>query len=261
MQYVRPVDFGAFRPNEFHSQFIADRSSGVESCMCICTRVPPGTGTTAGWHTHTADQFYYVTKGRMSLGIDGKFGTAEPGDLVFIPAGAVHWNWNNGAEDEVHFELIVPSPAPPEPLTAPTGSFDRPAPGSPTEPIANVARLDPGGFRPDRFSQLTLRNRQSGSNHCRFMVARVPPGGSSPELHIHRFDQFYFVLSGRMQLQIGLEECSAGPDTLVVLPAGVPHRNWNDGSEDEFHVSVQVPENREGERGDYAVRLEAITGT
>jgi mannose-6-phosphate isomerase-like protein (cupin superfamily) len=79
MRYVRPVDFSAFKPHEFHSQFIADRTSGIESCMCVCTRVPPGAGTTAGWHTHPVDQFYYVAKGRMSLGIDGMVSRAVPG--------------------------------------------------------------------------------------------------------------------------------------------------------------------------------------
>jgi quercetin dioxygenase-like cupin family protein len=261
MQYVRPVDFAAFKPTEFHSQRIADRSTGVESCVCICTRVPPGTGTTGGAHIHPSDQFYYVTRGQMTLEIDGQVSSAGPGSLVFIPEGKPHWNWNDGTEDEVHFELIVPSPPAGEPLSARVAGSTEARPAGQPGPIPYVTQLDPSGFNPERFSQLTLRGRQSGSSHCRFMVARIPPGGSSPELHVHRFDQFYYVLTGTMRLQIGLEEYSAGPNTLVVLPAGVPHRNWNEGSEEETHVSLQVPENREGERADYAVRLEAIAGT
>src|SRR5690349_18937266 len=100
MQYVRPVDFSAFRPNEFHSQRIADRNTGIESCVCICTRVPPGMGTTGGRHTHPADQFYYVAQGQMTLEIDGQVASAGPGSLVFIPEGSRHWNWNDGLEDE-----------------------------------------------------------------------------------------------------------------------------------------------------------------
>ena len=36
---------------------------------------------------------------------------ARPGQLVFIPKGLPHWNWNTTDEEELHFELIVPAPA------------------------------------------------------------------------------------------------------------------------------------------------------
>src|SRR5712692_7242402 len=182
MQYVRPVDFTAFKPAEFHSQRIADRSTGVDSCVCICTRVPSGTGTTNGRHTHPSDQFYYITRGQMTLEIDGQVSSAGPGPLVFIPAGKTHWNWNEGAVDEVHFELIVPSPAAGEPLSTAGGGSERPPAGTQPVPIPYVTQLDASGFNPERFSQLRLRGRENGSNHCRFMIARVPPGGASPRL-------------------------------------------------------------------------------
>jgi mannose-6-phosphate isomerase-like protein (cupin superfamily) len=98
MEYVRPVDFAAFKPEAFQSQFIADARSGVESGLLICTRVPPGTGTSAGLNVHVADQFYYILRGRMNVQIGASEYTAEPGSLVFIPAGAPHWNWNAGSE-------------------------------------------------------------------------------------------------------------------------------------------------------------------
>ena len=60
MRYVRPVDLNAFSPTEFHSQIIARQEDGTESAVCVLTRVPPGTGTTAGLHVHTADQMYYI---------------------------------------------------------------------------------------------------------------------------------------------------------------------------------------------------------
>ena len=65
MQYVRSVDFSAFPPGAFHSQRLADVSTGLDSCLCLSTRVPPGTGTTSGLHTHPSDQLYYVLRGTM----------------------------------------------------------------------------------------------------------------------------------------------------------------------------------------------------
>jgi quercetin dioxygenase-like cupin family protein len=259
MEYVRPVDFTAFKPAEFHSQRIADRGSGLESCICICTRVPPGAGTTGGLHTHPADQFYYILTGTMHAEIDGRQFTAVPGDLVFIPAGTPHWNWNSGAEDEVHFELIVPSPPPGEPIAARIAAADGGRPGPTAERGSGlVVSLDPGGFAAERFSQITLRSRANGSHYCRFMVARVPAGGSGPPLHVHTFDQIYYVIKGTMQLEIGLRRYTAAPHTLVVLPAGMPHRNWNEGPDEEMHINLQVPEATPGEPADLQVHFTPI---
>jgi hypothetical protein len=45
-----------------------------------------------------------------------------------------------------------------------------------------------------------------------------------------------------MQLEIGLNSYTAGPNTLVTLPAGMPHRNWNEGPDSEYHLNLRVPE-------------------
>jgi mannose-6-phosphate isomerase-like protein (cupin superfamily) len=239
MDYVRPVDFAAFRPTAFHSQFIADRTTGIDSSMLICTRVPPGTGTSAGLHVHVADQFYYILRGRMHVQIGDGIYTAEPGSLVFIPAGAPHWNWNEGSEEEVHAELIIPAPREGLPTVYPVQVASLEA--KPAQDPFFIRPTDESGFEPDRFSTVALADRTTGSRAGRIAVAQVAPGRGTP-LHLHTFDQFYFVLSGTMQLQIGLENYTAGPNTYVLLPAGVPHRNWNDGPEAERHLNVQVPE-------------------
>ena len=184
-QHVRPVDFAAFRPNDFHSQFIGDGTSGVESCLLICTRVPPGKGTAAGLHVHVADQFYYILRGRMTVQIGAAQYTAEPGSLVFIPAGAPHWNWNEGDEEEVHVELISPAPSHGQPT-----AYAVQIPALSAEATQNdhyVRRLDESKFDPDRFSSITLADRKTGSRSCRINVLQVPPGQGGPGLHIHAF--------------------------------------------------------------------------
>jgi len=45
-----------------------------------------------------------------------------------------------------------------------------------------------------------------------------------------------------MSLEIEGTEYEAGPGTLVFFPAGVPHRNWNAGSEPTVHLAIQVPQ-------------------
>ncbi len=239
MRYVRPVDFGAFPETAFHSQRLADASNGLESCICICTRVPPGTGTTSGMHTHPSDQLYYVLRGTMHARVGDQTYIVPPGNLVIIPAGTPHWNWNEGTDEELHFELIVPPPPAGQPLVTPA-----PSDGGPVGkvPMEVVRPLDESQFDANRFSQIVLADRSSGLNTLSLGVFRVPAGGSGPGMHVHRFDQIYYMISGSMELDIGLEHYTVRPDTLVVLPAGMPHRNWNGSSEAEYHLNLRVPQ-------------------
>jgi mannose-6-phosphate isomerase-like protein (cupin superfamily) len=237
MQYVRNVDFAAFPPTAFHSQRLADARTGLDSCICICTRVPPGTGTTSGLHTHPVDQLYYVLSGRMHARVGDQSVEAGPDTLVVIPAGVPHWNWNEGQQDELHFELIVPQPGADQPLVTPVA-----APPEASSPgLAVVRKLDESRFQPDRFSQVVLADRTSGLDSLGLGVFRVPPGAGS-SLHMHRFDQIYYVYRGTMELEIGFQRHTVGPHTLVTIPAGMPHRNWNSGAEPEYHLNLRVPE-------------------
>jgi mannose-6-phosphate isomerase-like protein (cupin superfamily) len=237
MQYVRSVDFAAFPATAFHSQRLADTSTGLDSCICICTRVPPGTGTTSGMHTHPSDQLYYVLTGTMHARVGDTTYVVKPGNLVIIPAGTPHWNWNEGAEDEVHFELIVPPPPPGTSLVTPVDDGASAAVG-----IEVVRPLDESRFDPARFTQVVLADRSSGLSTLSLGVFRVPPGGRGPGMHVHRFDQIYYMIQGSMELDLGLEHYTVGPHTLVVIPAGMPHRNWNGSAKVEYHLNLRVPE-------------------
>jgi mannose-6-phosphate isomerase-like protein (cupin superfamily) len=116
-----------------------------------------------------------------------------------------------------------------------------------------VRHTDESKFNPNAFSSLIIADRSTASNNCRINLVRVPPGKGGPGLHIHTFDQFYYVMSGEMKLQIGQQQFTAGPNTYVILPAGVPHSNWNEGSEPETHLAVLVPEPPPGGRLDIPV--------
>lgn len=110
-----------------------------------------------------------------------------------------------------------------------------------------VRKLDKTKFDPTRFSVQTLAGRDTGSERCMFRVARVAPGAGNESMHIHTVDKFYYILSGAMQLIIAGERHTVGPDSLVFVPANVPHRNWNEGPEPEEHIVLFVPEVAPGE--------------
>jgi mannose-6-phosphate isomerase-like protein (cupin superfamily) len=72
------------------------------------------------WHKHdTADDFFYVLEGRMTLETERGNVEMGPGDLYVVPAGVMH---RPRAEEEVHIMLIEPvgEPNSGDPATAAT---------------------------------------------------------------------------------------------------------------------------------------------
>jgi len=93
----------------------------------------------------------------------------------------------------------------------------------------------------ERFTQALL-DHGSGAQTCTINCIKTPPGGGSPAgMHTHAVDQIFYVLSGTMDLEIEGKPYSAPPGTLVVFPAGVPHRNWNAGTEPTVHLAFNTP--------------------
>ena len=87
-----------------------------------------------------------------------------------------------------------------------------------------------------------LLDWDSGATSCSVNCIKTPPGDGSPAgTHTHVVDQLFYVLSGTMSLEIEGQAYTAGPGTLVVFPAGVPHRNWNGGTEATVHLAFNSP--------------------
>ena len=92
-----------------------------------------------------------------------------------------------------------------------------------------------------RFTQILL-DHTSGAKTCTINCIKTPPGGGSPAgMHVHDVDQIFYILSGTMSIEIEERPYKCPPGTLVVFPIGVPHRNWNDGSEPTVHLAFNTP--------------------
>lgn len=246
MQHVIPVDFAKF-PNGFHSEILAGPRTGVDGCYLICSRVEPG-ASGPKLHTHPADQFYYVLSGTTHVQLGTDEFDVGPDNLVFIPEGTPHCNWNPGKETEVHLEIIVPAP--------PWDSIATPASPRRVPDAADLIRpLKRENFRGDKFATQFLANRDTGSALAALQVAEVRPNAGGPSFHIHPFDQFYFVIGGTLNVEVGLKKYTAGPNTLVVLPAGVVHQNYNGGAGVEKHITVLVPHPEPGQPLDVPVEV------
>ncbi|MFN8637716.1 MAG: cupin domain-containing protein [Chloroflexota bacterium] len=109
-----------------------------------------------------------------------------------------------------------------------------------------VRKVDFGKFDAagpdDRLSQ-ALIGHGTGVSTCTINYIQTPAGGGSPAgMHVHDVDQIFYVLKGVMSIEIEGQEQECPPGSLIVFPKGVPHRNWNAGSEPTVHLAFNTPE-------------------
>lgn len=109
--------------------------------------------------------------------------------------------------------------------------------------MEHIRRVDFAAFEAtaERVTQKLL-DRTTGATHCSVTCIKTPPGEGSPEgLHVHAVDQIFYILAGVMSIEVAGAVHQTGPGTLIVFPAGVPHRNWNAGSEPTIHLTISAP--------------------
>lgn len=253
MEYLRKVNFAAFAPDRFSYQVLAE----TERCIIVVVR-QPSNGNARGPtpHYHLADQVFYMLDGALEIDMDGVKHTARKDGALFIPAGTVHSHVP--LQDEMHIDIISPAPTRGIPLGRLLGddptAYDH-LPDNPQSPRMEVTpgqprtqgwvrSLEDTPLRPTHvagFDVRTIASRALGSEHIFINAAEVQPG-PGPTWHIHEFDQFYYVLEGVLTVEIANKAYEVKPHELMVIPAGVPHRNWNNGESVERHLAIIQPE-------------------
>jgi|SRR5580704_2495215 mannose-6-phosphate isomerase-like protein (cupin superfamily) len=247
MRCVIPVELARF-PAGTHTQTLAGPQTGF-SCYVLCSRSEPAPPP-AELSTLSADHLYFAISGQLSLQLAEHELTVERGTLVRVPKGTQHFAWNQGHDDAVYLEVIAPA-LPLQELTAVA------APRAPID-LAQLVQKDTrskADVSSRGFDYKFLANRALGSDHVAINIATVQPGHQGPDYHIHTFDQFYFVLHGQLTIDVGFERFVAGPLSLVVLPAGIIHRQRNDGLEPEEHLSIITPEPAPNRRLDHQIAM------
>lgn len=80
-------------------------------------------------------------------------------------------------------------------------------------------------------TRYVLRGEATGGRFA-LIEHQIPPRGLAAPTHTHQHeDEYSFVLSGRVGVQVGDDVTEAGPDDFVAKPRGVPHAFWNPGDE------------------------------
>lgn len=265
MRYVRPFDLNQAVDTGYpgyRAQFI----SQMESALLIASHIEEG-GCGPDLHYHRSDQLYYLVRGSMRVRLGDEVHPVETGSLVFIPAGLAHCNWNDGPGTETHFEMIIPATAPGVPIAFPVQSpaavpdeYQSDRPGYVRKAKRSASDEPMAGLRVQ-----ALADPASGSVRTVVNYMEVDPGSAGPSMHIHEFDQYYLILEGQLTVEVALEKHVVGRETLVILPAGVPHRQYNEGAVTEKHISVLAPAPEPGrpwDRGvDFAVNHDDYSGS
>jgi mannose-6-phosphate isomerase-like protein (cupin superfamily) len=253
MDYIRAFDatknFDTGFPG-YQAQFL----SHLEDAVMIASHIATG-GCGPGLHYHRSDQLYFLMRGGMTVRLGDEVHAVQAPALVFIPAGLPHCNWNDTTDLETHFEMIVPAPLPTDQIVFFVDSVDDVPVADRAHSRGFVRPLDPSGFTEPMpgFRIQRLADRNTSSTNAVVYYAEVAVGSGGPETHIHAFDQYYLVLEGHLTVEVALQTHVVGPDTLVVLPAGVPHRQYNDGDTTEKHLAVLTPAPVEGQAWDRGV--------
>jgi mannose-6-phosphate isomerase-like protein (cupin superfamily) len=65
--------------------------------------------------------------------------------------------------------------------------------------------------------------------------------GQALKKHITPVDVFFYILEGRVTVEIGDERREVGPDTLIESTAKIPHRLLNEGNSLGRVLVVKTP--------------------
>jgi quercetin dioxygenase-like cupin family protein len=101
-----------------------------------------------------------------------------------------------------------------------------------------------------------LRSEQS-DGHVSMIESTMPAGAKGPPLHLHDFDEAFYVLDGELTFQLNQELITAGPGELAFALRGVPHTLANRSSAPARFVIVCTPAGFERE---FARRAAAQAG-
>ncbi|OQV07485.1 Cupin domain-containing protein [Cladophialophora immunda] len=254
-RFIRPFDDSARIHTGFPSYDVQVLSK-LESGLFFASHIGEG-GCGPGLHYHQSDQLYFLLRGTMNIRLGHEVYVVSPGSLVFIPAGLAHRNWNNGPGTETHLEMIIPAPSPLAQIALMVNTPDDVPMGHRTDRKGYVRRVDQARLTEalPGFFTMALADPSSGSANTVVYYAETLPGKGGPGAHLHDFDQCYFILEGQLTIEVSLEKHVVGPDTLVLLPAGVPHRQYNDGDVVEKHLSILSPVPEQGLPWDRGVTL------
>lgn len=252
-QYFRKLDFKPragrldliARPDGYAGQLVHQGNLSV----IIATTVPPRTfGVPV--HRHHVDQIFLCLEGEVTIGVEGVDYSVKAGGLIVVPKGTPHTSRNAGDAPTLYIEVLTPAPIFFSGLLVKEGADVQ------RDPNRKVLIVHPEELKemvPDDASTgpsllvQRLISPDTGCDDAMIYHAKSVRKNDGPQLHTHRFDQFFYVAEGELTVRILFEKYRVPKGTLVVIPAGTPHTQLNESDLPERHFSILTPPFRRGE--------------
>jgi mannose-6-phosphate isomerase-like protein (cupin superfamily) len=236
-----------------------DGSSHVEISV---VELAPG-----GWvdgHLHPFEESFFLLSGRAVLSIDDAAYALEANDFGFVPVASAHAWRNTSTVPARWYRIRSPQPRPlgradgtfpvvdhavPDggraiaelhPRSRYVGRFsdeDLPGPGPLTMPGAHGHNIR------DIAVRMMIDDVLGAVHHQLFMVQFAPSEelGFSGSAHYHDFEEAYFVLSGRGEVELEGERFEVGPGDLVWESAGTMHAWTARGEQPLRFIELMAP--------------------
>jgi quercetin dioxygenase-like cupin family protein len=93
---------------------------------------------------------------------------------------------------------------------------------------------------PNPRTDVLLRSEGTGGHVCVVEVV-VPPHNPGPPLHIHDFDEAFYLLEGELTFQIEQTIVTKGAGELAFVPRNVPHALANQTEAPARYVLICTP--------------------
>jgi mannose-6-phosphate isomerase-like protein (cupin superfamily) len=253
MRHIVSASYDPVEPGQTSRHVLASENLGTDRCEIALLHL--------GEHAVDGDEqgpseerFVFVLSGTVQVKSASEMETLNAHSFVFLPRGRPHRIGSLGGLSATLLDIraFVPdarqnAPAQGKALAQLTGQIAAEAFS------AHHAHLAEGSA----FDTQALADRRLGAERLKVFAAAVPPG-SGMGLHIHPFDQFYFILEGALDVQVGLESGRVAAGQLVAFPAGTVHRNRNDGVARALQITINVPEQAQGQVSAFDVVLSEI---
>jgi quercetin dioxygenase-like cupin family protein len=88
--------------------------------------------------------------------------------------------------------------------------------------------------------KVLLRSEESGGA-VSVIESVVPAGFPGPPLHLHDFDEAFYVIEGELTFQVEDQLVTKGPGELAFAPRNVPHAFANRSGAEARYVLVCTP--------------------
>jgi mannose-6-phosphate isomerase-like protein (cupin superfamily) len=92
---------------------------------------------------------------------------------------------------------------------------------------------------PDGATSRQFEGYRHGDVNISFFLTDTPPG-RGPALHKHPYEEVFIVQAGMVTFTVGDETLEASQEQIVIVPAGVPHKFANSGTETARLIAIHA---------------------